>query len=522
MKKSVKVFIFLFIIICAFGTSPQAKIINDAQNYVPAKSMDQDTHETGEQLAKLYCAMCHLFPAPELLDKKTWNSNVLPNMGLRLGIKNPNADSNPNLTIRKRKDLKKQGLVPDQPLVSNLQWTKIVDYYATNAPSEPIHIEHSITYNDLYQFNVTPIFIDDKPLPKTTMLKFNPTTSELFVGDGHNFLYTLDDKMNLKISKTLLSPPIDMDFPGNGPHRMLTIGVFEPSDKRQGQLSTINEINSLKRSKRILNKLPRPVQFATGDFNSDDKEDVVICGFGNTTGELKWYENFDPEKEHILKPLPGATKVEVADFNNDGKADIMALMAQAYEQISIFYNQGNNEFKEEVALQFSPVHGVSYFETMDFNKDGYLDILLVNGDNWDLSPIRKSYHGIRIYLNDGKNNFEESFFYPMDGATKAVVRDFDGDNDLDIAAISFYANHDKPEHGFVYLSNEGNFNFKTFVTPNAAEGKWLTMEVGDFDDDGDMDIVLGSYFHKLSELAKLAFKGIFSYPQLIVLENNQN
>ena len=45
------------------------------------------------------------------------------------------------------------------------------------------------------------------------------------------------------------------------------------------------------------------------------------------------------------------------------------------------------------------------------------------------------------------------------------------------------------------------------------------MEAADFDQDGDLDIVLGSYFHTVGEMTQLLFKGITSFPQLLVLEN---
>ena len=62
-------------------------------------------------------------------------------------------------------------------------------------------------------------------------------------------------------------------------------------------------------------------------------------------------------------------------------------------------------------------------------------------------------------------------------------------------------------------------NFKAYSTPLAALGKWLTMEAADFDQDGDMDIVLGSHFHSMGEMTKLIFKGVISFPQLLVLTN---
>ena len=39
-----------------------------------------------ERLAKQYCSSCHVFPEPLLLDKKTWEKSVLPEMGFRMGM----------------------------------------------------------------------------------------------------------------------------------------------------------------------------------------------------------------------------------------------------------------------------------------------------------------------------------------------------------------------------------------------------------------------------------------------------
>ena len=40
----------------------------------------------GERLARTYCAACHMFPEPALLDKATWRTGVLPQMAVRLGM----------------------------------------------------------------------------------------------------------------------------------------------------------------------------------------------------------------------------------------------------------------------------------------------------------------------------------------------------------------------------------------------------------------------------------------------------
>lgn len=492
------------------------------RSYSPVE-IYSDTIKSGKELAQIYCQRCHLFPKPELLDKKTWVSKVLPDMGLRLGIKNPDIDVYKSLSEEDARFVRSMGVYPEEAIISDEKWNKIVAYYEKEAPAEP-YAQHNVLQieNSLSQFSKTPVFIEEKPFPQTTMLKFDSSSSQLYVGDGQNYLYTLNPQMKLIRSRTVASAPVDIDFPKDVTPRLLSIGVFTPSDQKLGSLISLDKLNRKENSGVNFTQLPRPVQFATGDLNMDQKEDVVICGFGNVSGKLTWFEDFDPEKEHVLKAFPGAIRVEIKDFNNDNRPDIMVMMTQAYEQVSIFYNKGNNEFSEKVVLSFPPVYGLSNFETVDFNNDGFLDILLTNGDNWDLSSIRKNYHGLRIYLNDGLNNFEESFFYPLYGATKAMARDFDKDGDLDIVAISFYGDLDMPEQGFIYLSNKGNLNFEAFSTPEAAEGKWLTMEVADFDKDGDLDIVLGSYIHNLGELTKLIYKGVLSFPQLLVLTNNLN
>ncbi|MVM40102.1 VCBS repeat-containing protein [Spirosoma sp. HMF3257] len=484
-----------------------------------------DSTSAGRQLALRYCSNCHLFPEPELLDKKTWVMGVLPNMGMRLGIKQAGQDTLRALSPEEEKAISKLNIYPEMAALSMGDWEKIVRYYESAAPEEPLpQRTHPAVTHQLPLFKAKELVLSDKPVPQTTLLKYDKNTAQLYVGDAQNALYVLDGKLQLgdgllKDTWWIDTPPTDIDFPKNAAPRVLTIGIFSPSDQKLGRLMTLERSAKTGSTPINIKGLPRPVQFASGDLNADGKDDAVICGFGNNAGKLFWYDDFEPTKEHILKALPGARKVEIADFNRDKKPDIMVLMAQAREEVAIFYNQGNGQFKEKTVLRFSPLFGSSYFELVDFNKDGFQDILLANGDNWDYSAINKNYHGVRIYLNDRKDNFKEAWFYPMYGASKALARDFDNDGDLDIAATSFYTNLAQPEQGFIYLANEGKLTFKPFSTPEAASGKWLTMEAADFDQDGDIDIVLGSYFHSLGEMTQLLFKGIISFPQLLVLEN---
>jgi hypothetical protein len=197
---------------------------------------------------------------------------------------------------------------------------------------------------------------------------------------------------------------------------------------------------------------------------------------------------------HVIRPVPGAIKAYALDYNRDGLPDLFVLFAQGEEGIFLYTNRGNGRFDQKEILRFPPSYGSSYFEMDDFNHDGYPDIVYTCGDNADFSLVLKPYHGVYIFLNDGKWNFNQRYFFPVNGCYKAMARDFDGDGDLDLAVISFFADYqNQPEEGFVYLENTGDFKFIPHSMKETQQGRWLTMDVGDLDGDGKPDILLGNF-----------------------------
>ncbi len=134
-------------------------------------------------------------------------------------------------------------------------------------------------------------------------------------------------------------------------------------------------------------------------------------------------------------------------------------------------------------------------------KDGYMDIFTTNGYKADYSVSLKAYHDIRIFVNDGKNKFEEKVFLPVYGIQKAIPADFDKDGDIDFVSIAFFPDYEKnPKESFIYWENSGHTNYNRFTFAASVSGRWLTMDAGDMDGDGDKDIIPGSTVFSFGEV----------------------
>lgn len=495
---------------CAGSNSEQA------EKYVPPVP----SNKSGAELAQTYCASCHEFPKPELLDKKTWERGVLPKMAYRLGVGADPFQVYAGMEPEELQILSVAGVYPEKPVIVQEDWTKIVQYYLENAPEKPLPQAKKEKVNvGLANFSVKKLQGIANKIPSVTLVKFNPAQKNIYVAwrGQQNFLKQYDLNLTQKDSLAVPSPLSDIDIKANQ-LRVLAMGLMDPNDQSKGQLLAINP---QKQFNPILSSLQRPVQASFGDLNQDGKEDIVLCNFGHELGRLVWYEG-DANIEHVLKQLPGARNTFIKDMNGDNRPDIVVLMTQAREGVFVFYNQGNGNFDEKQVLSFPSVYGSSYMELVDFNKDGFMDILYTNGDNADLSISLKSYHGIRIFLNDKKGSFKQSYFYPMFGASKAMAADFDLDGDLDIAAISYFIDpNQKPNEGFLFLDNQGNNTFKVSTIEEAKQGKWMVMDVADMDADGDTDIILGSFLRRgMADLQDLNMGKILP-PSAIILENKK-
>ena len=478
------------------GTSPRVALLAFVCSSLASCKWRQSAN--GEQLARTYCAACHVFPEPQLLDKKTWQDGVLPQMALRLGVTTPSsprqAFGNPYMAV-----------LPNA--VSLGDWEKIAAYYRDQAPDKlPEQSLPAQPQIDPGFFKVGPM-VDKLPSSRIiTLLQADSAHERIYVGEaGNNTLRVFDWKRRLRSSITLGSPPTDLIVDGD---RLLVLesGILDPNDEPKGRLVQYDVVgnDSLRFDKVLIDSLFRPVFVRPYDFARNGHPTFIICEFGNNRGRLALYKDDGARYvRQVLDASPGAIRFEIRDLTGDGAPDIIALFAQADERIVLFENDGKGNFSgaHRILARFPPVYGSMYFSMHDFNGDGHPDIVYVNGDNFDYSRVLKPYHGVRILENDGKNNFHERYFFPIYGAARAEVADFDKDGDLDILVTSNFADYrGHPERGIIYLENVGRYQFRPYAFSIASGNQWNLTAVADVNKDGWPDVIIGAM--NLGNIAK--------------------
>jgi len=461
-------------------------------------------------LFKTHCASCHILPNIDDLPKEIWASKILPDMAARMGIKDGNYSPLKGFSYKEMEAVMASNIYAIRPYMNKEDWLLLKNYIIDLAPDSLTAGNYKNKSSELKQFKAIPLSIDSSKGSLITYLHYDKKDKNLWLGDLQGNLLAYDFlKKSTKHLQKFESALVDYTKRKERSYAT-AVGNLNPSEIPSGKIIIV-EGDSLTPISQVLH---RPVNNLVLDLNKDGNDEMVISEFGNFTGELSLLVKDADHgyKKRTLLHQPGTIRVVAHDMNNDGRQDLIALTSQGDETITILYQQENLEFKVDKVLRFPPIYGTSWFVLIDYDGDGDQDIITVNGDNADKSYVQKPYHGMRIHLNDGKNNFTEKYFYPLNGATRIVANDFDQDGDIDFGIISTFPDYKNyPEFSFVYLqnTNEKDFIFDSFTFSESNLGRWFLMDTGDVDNDGDEDIILSSFTYvftpvpdKLSKLWK--------------------
>lgn len=500
---------------------------------------DSASLSKGEELAKRHCIACHAYTPPELLTKRSWNF-LLTYMGMRMGIDDTSFVPHPdevekNVLEARRLTLSASNLIPEKPAMSKQDWLLLRQYYADHAPEAPLLPE-----NKPLSSGSVDIFEEKKHRYQVkgsivSLVHIDEINGQILIGDSRNQQLTILDSDLEWLNHISSKGAFWVDaIPSAKDLYLLSVGdipgIF--SEQKLGKLAYGRRIGNMYYPRgMILTDLYRPTDIELADLDNDGIDELLVCSFGDEGGDFSIFNRKKIGVEFESKPVltlykgTGALQCSTHDFNYDGFPDIVLLVGDSDEHLSLFINHGNKSFSEKQIFKTHPSWGYMRFQLVDIDQDGEMDILTTNGDNVDSDPYNtlKRYHGVRVYVNMGDLNFQERYFYPMYGCYHLEAHDYDLDGDIDIAATSFYPdfNAERPEN-FVYLEQTEPLQFSPKRHPSTQKGRWMTMDAGDLDQDGDIDIALGGAYVPLglpvgheADLAEMMETG----PTLLFLEN---
>lgn len=247
------------------------------------------------------------------------------------------------------------------------------------------------------------------------------------------------------------------------------------------------------RISELLTDLRRPIRAYIGTHSG--VRGLFVEEFGTFRGGLSFWP-LDPSNT-VGSPVAmldaqGVVASTSVDMTGDEINDLVILVSEERETLMVFPISASGLGEPEIVFRGHPGYGFNGLLVRDLDGNGYSDLITLNGDNMDIetAPL-KSYHGLRIFLNRGNLEFDEPLFLPLHGVIDAALADFDGDDDLDIFAVSAFPDYRlRPFQSAFLFEQYEPLMFRMHAVPEAWGSQWVAIGVGDFDHDGDPDVAL--------------------------------
>lgn len=303
------------------------------------------------------------------------------------------------------------------------------------------------------------------------------------------------------LGENLLAPAhatvADVDQDGDNDVVVSILGNIYPDDRVIGRVVLLENIDGQFQQHLILDDVRRVADVQVGDLDGDGDLDMAVAVFGYARGQVLWLENhgqfqFEP---HQLLYAAGAIHVPIADYDGDGDLDIATVISQEQEEVLVFENLGEGQFRKQSI--FSTINydiGSAGLVKTDLDGDGDIDFLLPVGDNFeDLTSVPLPYHGCFWLENRGDWNFVSQRIATFNGTYAASAGDMDADGDTDVVLVSmFNAFEEKGTASIVWLENDGHQKFKTWQIADRPI-HLITVASGDLNGDGKDDLVAGGF-----------------------------
>ncbi len=238
---------------------------------------------------------------------------------------------------------------------------------------------------------------------------------------------------------------------------------------------------------QIANDVSSSSQLAWGDYNNDGYQDLVIVPWNDGCWPCSYpillYKNvgdgtFIREINTIGQQVINGNGAAWGDYDNDGKLDL--YITRFFNQTNLlFHNDGGGNFTQvltgSIVTDANSSIGCSW---ADYNKDGWLDLFVSNGQNQNDA----------LYKNNGNGTFNRITNDPivLDGAEGRSCSwgDYNNDSWPDMFVVNYGGQPD------MLYKNNGNGTFTRIynsgTTNDNAYGSSCSW--ADYDNDGWLDL----------------------------------
>lgn len=294
---------------------------------------------------------------------------------------------------------------------------------------------------------------------------------EVRFGDGQG---AFTPGVLLDLNRSLSSPQL-YDVDGDGDLDLVALSYHANT---QSVVVYLNDGAGRFSGAQVLDS-PTAEFFALGDLNNDGWADVVTSsalddGFSVHLGVGDG--GFEATPVHTIS-ANSTGGVALGDFNQDGILDLVARSSD----VAVYLGLGDGRFGSGSVLAAS---GAFDFRVADVNGDGIDDI------------IGHNYRSIVTYLNQGSATFAMTSLSAPSRVVQLHLLDLDGDGALDVVTVNSETFPNVASYlvtSFTVFANGGSGHFAvgpTYRLGGGGESREATsLQGGDFDGDGDVDLV---------------------------------
>ncbi|MGE5812256.1 MAG: FG-GAP-like repeat-containing protein, partial [Ignavibacteria bacterium] len=221
-----------------------------------------------------------------------------------------------------------------------------------------------------------------------------------------------------------------------------------------------------------------------GDYDNDNDLDLIVTGLGSGMNGQRTiiYRNDGYDIFIQAAAIIGLehSSASWGDYDNDGDLDILVAGHSSSGSITnIYKNVGNDSFTA-ISANIAAVNWGGA-EWGDFDNDSDLDLAIIGQNSYGYNdPI------LKVYRNNGNGNFTDINTNLTDLAYSFITwGDYDSDGDLDLAVTG---DNNSISYSIIYRNDGGNiFTNINAGLPGVKDG---AIKFGDYDNDGDLDLVL--------------------------------